>query len=78
MTSCWETPITIAIGEQTGDMTGALEHIGRRYESELERGVKLFTTVLEPVLIVIIAVLVGYVAISMLLAVLNLTSGLQV
>lgn len=67
----------LAVGERTGDMAGALTHIARRYESELDRSVKLFITVLEPLLIVLIAALVGFVAISMLIAVFDLTSGLN-
>ncbi len=67
----------LAVGEESGDMTGALEHIGRRYDNELDRAVKIFTTVLEPVMMVLIAVAVGFVAISMLLAVFELTSGLN-
>jgi type II secretory pathway component PulF len=67
----------LAIGEQTGDMTGALTHIARRYENELNRNVKIFTAALEPILIVVVAVLVGFVAVSILMAVFNLTSGLN-
>ena len=68
----------MAIGEETGDMSGALAHIARRYEAMLDRSVKIFTTVLEPILIVLMAVVVGFVAISILLAVFDLTSGLNV
>ncbi len=67
----------MAIGEETGDMTGALSHIARRYENQLDKNIKMFTTILEPVLIVLIAVIVGFVAISILLAVFDLTSGLN-
>lgn len=68
----------LAVGEQTGDLSSALTHIANRYEHELDRRVKIFTTVLEPVMILMMAVLVGFVAISMLLAVFDLTSGLKV
>lgn len=68
----------LAVGEQSGDMPGALSHIARRYDDELDRNVKLFTTILEPLMIVLMAVLVGFVAISMLLAVFDLTSGLNI
>lgn len=68
----------LAIGEQTGDMEGSLRHIAHRYENELERNIKIFTTALEPILIVLVAVMVGFVAISILMAVFNLTSGLNV
>lgn len=67
----------LAIGEESGDMAGALDHIGRRYDNELDRAVKLLTTILEPVMMLLIAAGVGFVAISMLLAVFELTSGLQ-
>ncbi len=67
----------LAIGEESGDMTGALEHIGHRYDNELDRAVKIFTTILEPVMMLLIAIAVGFVAISMLMAVFELTSGLN-
>jgi type II secretory pathway component PulF len=68
----------LAVGEASGDMSGALGHIARRYDGELDRNVKVFTTALEPIMIVFMAGIVGFVAISMLLAVFDLTSGLQV
>lgn len=68
----------LAIGEQTGDMAGALKHIAHRYENELNRNVKLFTTALEPILIVAVALLVGFIAVSIVMAVFNVTNGLGV
>ncbi len=68
----------LAVGEESGDMAGALGHIAERYDKELDRSVKVMTTVLEPVMILVIAAGVGYVAISMLMAVFALTSGLNV
>lgn len=68
----------LAIGEQTGDMPGALEHIAIRYSKELDRTVKVMTTVLEPIIMVFMALMVGGVAISMLMAVFDMTSGLGV
>ncbi|MDD2240865.1 MAG: type II secretion system F family protein [Kiritimatiellae bacterium] len=67
----------LSVGEESGDMVSALEHIGRRYDNDLDRAVKLFTTILEPVMMLLIAVGVGFMAISMLLAVFELTSGLN-
>ncbi len=66
----------LSIGEQTGDMPGALGHIARRYESELDRNVKIFTTALEPILIVVVAGLVGFIAIAIVMAVFSMTQGL--
>jgi type II secretory pathway component PulF len=56
---------------------GALTHIAERYEHQLDRSIKIFTTALEPILIFVIAVIVGFVALSILSAVFNLTSGLD-
>lgn len=68
----------LAVGEQSGDMSGALKHIAKRYDDELNRAVKILTTVLEPILMLLMAIMVGFVAVSMLLAVFDLTSGLNV
>jgi type II secretory pathway component PulF len=68
----------LAVGEETGDLPGALQHIARRYDDELDHSIKVLTTVLEPILILGVAIIVGFVAISMLMAVFDLTSGLGV
>lgn len=65
----------LAIGEQTGDMPSALGHIGRRYESEMDKNIKVFTAALEPILIVFVAGIVGFIAISILSAVFKVSSG---
>lgn len=68
----------IAIGEQTGDLPAALGHVAKRYESELDRNVGIFTTALEPIMIFVVALIIGFVAISIMMAVLSVTSGLHV
>jgi type II secretory pathway component PulF len=67
----------LAVGEESGDMATALEHIGKRYDSDLDRAIKIFTTLLEPIMMLFIAVGVGFVAISMIMAVFEMTSGLH-
>ena len=67
----------LAVGEETGDIAGSLSHIARRYDTELDRMVKTFTTVLEPLLIVLVATAVGGLAICLLLPVLTLTDQLH-
>ncbi len=68
----------LAVGEETGDLPGALTQITRRYDEELDFSIQVLTTVLEPVLILGVALVIGFVAISMLMAVFDLTSGLGV
>lgn len=67
----------LSVGEETGDLPGALAQIARRYDEELDFSIKLLTTVLEPILILGMGLLIGFVAISMLMAVFDLTSGLS-
>ena len=66
----------LAVGEQSGDMPASLEHIGRRYQKDMDRNIASFTNALEPILIVAIAVVVGFVAISILMAVFQVSSAL--
>lgn len=64
----------MALGEQTGNLPAALGHIGKRYETDLDRNIKLFTTALEPLLIIFVAIMVGFVAVSILSAVFKATA----
>ena len=66
----------LAVGEQAGDMAGSLEHIGKRYQKDMDRNITAFTNALEPILIVAIAVAVGFVAIAILMAVFKVSSSL--
>ena len=68
----------LKVGEDSGNVSGALGHIATRYDDELTRSVKMFTTVLEPVLMVLMAAIVGFIAVSMLMAVFEMTNGLDI
>lgn len=66
----------LAVGEQSGDMPSALGHIGRRYENQMDRNIRAFTNALEPLLIVFIGGMVGFVAVGILMAVMKATASL--
>lgn len=66
----------LAVGEQAGDMASALEHIGKRYQKDMDRNIASFTNALEPILIVAIAGVVGFVAIAILMAVFKVSSSI--
>lgn len=66
----------LAVGEQAGDMASSLEHIGKRYQKDMDRNITAFTNALEPMLIVLIAGVVGFVAIAILMAVFQVSSSL--
>ena len=67
----------LAVGEQAGDMPSSLEHIGKRYQKDMDRNITTFTNALEPLLIVMIAGLVGFVAIAILMAVFEVSSSIS-
>ncbi len=68
----------LSVGEQTGDMPAALQHIGRRFETDLDRNIKVLTNALEPIMIVGVAGGVGFVAVSILSAVFQATGSLGI
>jgi type II secretory pathway component PulF len=66
----------LAVGEESGEVVPALKNIADTYEQELTRMLKIFTTLLEPVIIIIMAVVVGGIVMSILMAVFSITSGI--
>jgi general secretion pathway protein F len=57
----------ISVGEQSGSMEPMLFRIAQSYETEAEANVLLLTSLLEPVMILTMGVLVGFVVVSVLL-----------
>lgn len=60
------TDIVVA-GEETGNMERSLLRIADEYEKDVDRTVKTFTRMLEPVIILITGLVVGFIVLSMLL-----------
>ena len=68
----------IKIGEETGDGPGALANLAETYEGELEMALKVMTNMIEPVIICVMAVGVGFLLISVLSALFAITSSINV
>jgi general secretion pathway protein F len=66
----------LAVGEESGEVVPALTNIADTYESELSRTLKVFTTLLEPAIIIFMAIVVGAIVLSVLMAVFDITSGI--
>lgn len=66
----------LAIGERAGNMSASLEHIGMRYEKDMNRSIAAFTTALEPILIVAVAIVLGFVVMAILMAVFGMVSAI--
>jgi type II secretory pathway component PulF len=67
----------IAVGEQTGDLAQALERIGRRYDKELNVSIQRLTSLIQPVVILLMAVMVGLIAYSIINGIFDAISGLR-
>jgi type II secretory pathway component PulF len=67
----------MSVGEQTGHFAQTMQTIADVYERELDRTVKIISALIPPVIIVLIAILVGFVVYSILSAVFDMTQSLQ-
>jgi type IV pilus assembly protein PilC len=57
----------IGVGEQTGALDEMLDKVADFYEDQVEASVKALTSILEPVMIILIGGIVGFIVISMYL-----------
>jgi general secretion pathway protein F len=67
----------MAVGEQTGHFAHTMQIIADVYERELDRTVNIISALIPPIIIVVIAVIVGFVVYSILSAVFEMTHSLQ-
>ncbi len=49
----------ITVGEETGAVDGMLAKIGEFYESEVDAAVKALTTIIEPLMIIVVGAIVA-------------------
>jgi general secretion pathway protein F len=61
----------VSVGEQSGELEQMLDRIGNSYDEEIDVATERLTAVLEPILIVFLAVVVGYIVISIVLPILK-------
>jgi type IV pilus assembly protein PilC len=57
----------VSVGEETGSLDTMLSKIADFYEDQVDAAVKALTSILEPVMIVIVGAIVGFIVISMYL-----------
>jgi type II secretory pathway component PulF len=67
----------MAVGEQTGHFAETMQTIADVYERELDRTVAVVSQLIPPFIIVLIALVVGFVVYSVLSAVFEMTHSLQ-
>ena len=64
----------VAVGEETGKLDDILAKLSRYYESESEVKIKALTTAIEPLIMILMGIGVGFLVIAVIMPIYNLTS----
>lgn len=67
----------ILVGEETGQISGMLGELAVFYETEVERKTKDLSTIIEPLLMVVIGATVGFFALAMIAPIYSISDGLK-
>jgi general secretion pathway protein F len=67
----------IAVGERSGEMEEMLRRIGQIYDGEVDRVITRFTSLLEPVMILVMGVLVFFIVVAILLPIFEMGQMVQ-
>ena len=65
----------IAIGEQSGELDSMMEQVGESYQEEVEIATTKFTSLIEPVIILLLAGLVGFIVMAILLPIMQMSTS---
>ncbi len=67
----------VAVGEETGQMEDMLSKVADFYEDQVDAAVKSLTSIIEPIMIMVIGGIVGFVVISMYLPMFEVYKNIQ-
>ena len=67
----------VRIGEETGDVPGALNNLADTYEGELQIALRVMSDMIGPVLIIIMSIVVGFLLLSIFLPLFRLISAIH-
>ncbi len=67
----------IAVGEQTGQLGKSMEKCATRYDKELDKRIKRMTSMITPIILIVMAVMVGTVAYSIVAAIAQSVTGIR-
>lgn len=65
------------VGEQTGHLDETLDKVSGYYQSETELAVKAMLTLIEPMILIVLGVTVGFVVMAVITPIFSLTSSIQ-
>lgn len=67
----------VGVGEETGALDSMLDKVAEFYEDQVAASVKALTSILEPVMIIVIGGIVGFIVISMYLPLFTVYNNIQ-
>jgi type II secretory pathway component PulF len=67
----------MAVGEQSGRFGSTMHSVADIYERELDKQVKVVSALMQPVILIVMAAVVGFIVYAVLSAILGMTSGLK-
>ena len=67
----------VRIGEETGDVPGSLNNLADTYENELQIALRVMSDLIGPVLIIVMAIIVGFLLLSIFLPLFRLISSIH-
>ncbi len=67
----------VRIGEETGDVPGSLNNLADTYENELQIALRVMSDLIGPVLIIVMAIVVGFLLLSIFLPLFKLISSIH-
>ena len=67
----------VRIGEETGDVPGSLNNIADTYENEMKIALRVMSDMIGPVLIIVMAIVVGFLLLSIFLPLFKLISSIH-
>lgn len=67
----------IAVGESTGALDAMLGKIADFYEDEVDQAVETLTSLLEPIMMVVLGTIIGFIVIAMYLPIFTMASAIQ-
>ena len=65
----------IFVGEKTGNLSETLQYLGGFYVEEIDNTTKNLSTTIEPILLIILGGIVGFVAIAVITPIYGITQG---
>jgi type II secretory pathway component PulF len=67
----------LAIGEETGNLENILDQLAEHFEAEVDDTMKNMSSIIEPLLLLVIGVVVGFLALALISPIYNISNNIS-